>query len=118
MHQYFIPNFFLQNFAVVNENITFSLHDGDIWKHLLHRKCVNLYEHGNNILFTSAFKMAEIYRFIQICLHGTSKKSIVFLPLLFSGQSINQSIHINIFFARRMFREMRYRPYCFVIHRR
>ena len=79
----------------------------------------HLYEHDTDILFTSAFKMAEFYRFIQICLHGTSKKSIVFSQLLFSGgQSINQSIHMNILFALRMFREMRYRPYCFVIHRR
>ena len=78
----------------------------------------HLCEHDTDILFTSAFKMAELYRFIQICLHVTSKKSIVFSPLLFSeGQSINQSIHMNIFFALRMFREMRYRPYCFVNHR-
>ena len=67
----------------------------------------HLCEHDTDILFTSAFKMAELYRFIQICLHGTSKKSIVFSPLLFSGgQSINQSIHMNIFFALRMFREI------------
>ena len=79
----------------------------------------HLCEHDTDILFTSAFKLAELYRFIQICLHGTSKKSIVFSPLLFSGvQSINESIHMNIFFALRMFREMRYRPYCFAIHRR
>ena len=45
----------------------------------------HLYEHDTNILFTSAFKMAELYRSIQICPHGTSKKSIVFSPLLFSG---------------------------------
>ena len=76
----------------------------------------HLREHDTDILFTSAFKMAKLYRFIQICLHGTSKKSIVFPSLLFSGgQSINQSIHMNIFFALSMFREMRYRPYCFVI---
>ena len=79
----------------------------------------HLCEHDTDILFTSAFKMAELYRFIQICPHGTSKKSIVFSPLLFSGgQSINQPIHMNIFFALRMFREMQYRPYCFVIHHR
>ena len=77
----------------------------------------HLCEHGTDILFTSAFRMVELFRFIQICLHGTNKKSIVFSPLLFSGvQSINQSIHMNIFFALRMFREMRYRPYCCVIH--
>ena len=34
--------FYLQIFLfVVNENITFSLHDGEIWKHLLRRKYVN-----------------------------------------------------------------------------
>ena len=71
--------------SVVNENITISLHDGEIW---------HMCEHDTDILYTSAFKMAELYRFIQICLHGTSKKSIDFSPLLFSGgQSINQSIH-------------------------
>ena len=79
----------------------------------------HLCEHDTDILFTSAFKMAELYRFIQICPHVTSKKSIVFSPLLFlGGQSINQSIHMNIFFALRMFWELRYRPYCFVIHHR
>ena len=79
----------------------------------------HLCEHDTDILFTSAFKMTELYRFVQIYLHGTSKKSIVFSPLLFSGgHSINQSIHVNIFFALRMFREMRYRPYYFVIHHR
>ena len=79
----------------------------------------HLCEHDTDILFTSAFKMAELYRFIQIFLHGTSKKSIVFSPLLLSGgKSINQSIHMNIFFDLRMFREMRYRPYCFVIDHR
>ena len=67
----------------------------------------HLCEHDTDILFTSAFKMVELYRFIQICSHVTSKKSIVFSPLLFSGgQSINQSIHMNIFFALRMFREI------------
>ena len=35
---YFILQFVL---FVVNENITFSLHDGEIWKHLLRRKYVN-----------------------------------------------------------------------------
>ena len=61
---------------------------------------MQLCEHDTDILFTSAFKVAELYRFIQICLHGTSKKSIIFSPLLFSGgQSINQSIHMNTFFA-------------------
>ena len=55
----------------------------------------HLCEHDNDILFTSAFEMVEFYRFIQICLHGTSKKSIVFSPLQFSGQSINQSIHMD-----------------------
>ena len=75
MHQYFIPNFFF-TFFFVNENITFSLHDGKIWKHLLHRLLIwHLCEHDIDILFTSAFKMAESYRFIQICLHGTSKKA-------------------------------------------
>ena len=35
------PNFILQMFLfVVNENITFSLHDGGIWKYLLHWKYV------------------------------------------------------------------------------
>ena len=79
----------------------------------------HLCEHDTDILFTSAFKMAELYRFIQICLQRTCKENIVFSPLLCSGgQSINQSIHMMIFFALRMFREMRYRPYCFVIHHR
>ena len=59
----------------------------------------HLCEHDTDILFTSAFKMAELYRFIQICLHETSKKSIVFSPLFSGGQSINQSIHMNTFFA-------------------
>ena len=45
----------------------------------------HLCEHDADILFTSAFKMAELYRFIQICLQGTSKNGIVFSPLLFSG---------------------------------
>ena len=37
-----IDHFILQILLfVVNENITFSLHDGEIWKHLLHRKYVN-----------------------------------------------------------------------------
>ena len=46
----------------------------------------HLCEHDTDILFTSAF--------IQVCLHGTWKKSRVFSPLLISGgQSINQSIH-------------------------
>ena len=67
----------------------------------------HLCEHDTDILFTSAFKMAELYRFIQIC-----------FPTASGGQSINQSVHMNIFFALRMFREMRYRPYCFVIHHR
>ena len=44
----------------------------------------HLCEHDSNILFTSAFKMAELYRFIQIFPHVTNKKSIVFSPLLFS----------------------------------
>ena len=80
---------------------------------------MHLGEHDTDILFTSAFKMAELYRFILICLHWTSKKSLVFKPLLFSGgQSINQSMPMNIFFARRVFREMRYGPSCFVIHHR
>ena len=58
----------------------------------------HLCEHEFDILFTSAFKMAEDYRFIQICLRGTRKNSIVLSPLLFSGgQSINQSMHMNIF---------------------
>ena len=79
----------------------------------------HLCEHDNDILFTFAYKMAEFYRFIQIYLHGSSKKSIVSSPLLFSGgQSINQSIHMNIFCALRVFREMRYWPYCIVIHHR
>ena len=39
-YQDFISNSFLQFSFVVNDNITFSLH-GEIWKHLLHRKCVN-----------------------------------------------------------------------------
>ena len=56
----------------------------------------------------------DLHRFVFM---GLAKKSIVFSSLLFSGgQVINQSIHMNIFFAQRMFREMRYRPYCFVIH--
>ena len=75
----------------------------------------HLCEHDTDILFTSTFKMAELYRFVIM---GLAKKSIVFSSLLFSGQSINQSIHMNIFFALRMFREMGYRPYCFVIHHR
>ena len=55
----------------------------------------HLCKHDTDILFTSAFKMAELYRFIQICLHGTNKKSIIFSQLLYSGgQSINQSIYI------------------------
>ena len=37
-----IDHFILQILLfVVNENITFSLHDGQIWKHLLRRKYVN-----------------------------------------------------------------------------
>ena len=52
-------------------------------------------------------------------MNTTSTFCFVFSPLLFSGgQSINQSIHMNIFFALRMFRKRRYRPYCFVIHHR
>ena len=45
----------------------------------------HLCEHDTDILFTAAFKMAELYRFIQICPHGTSKKSIVIghIALLF-----------------------------------
>ena len=78
----------------------------------------HLCEHDTNILFISAFKMAELYRFIQICPHVTSKKSIVFSSLLFSGRSINQPILMNIFFALRIFRKMQYRPYCFVTHHR
>ena len=35
----------------------------------------HLCEHDTDILFTSAFKIAKLYRFIQICLHGTSKKT-------------------------------------------
>ena len=38
----------------------------------------HLCEHDSNIFFTSAFKMAELYRFIQICPHVTGKKIIVF----------------------------------------
>ena len=50
----------------------------------------HLCKHDTDILFTFCL----LYRSIQICLHGTSKKNIVFSPLLFSGgQSINQSIH-------------------------
>ena len=42
MHQYFIPKlFFTKLIFVVNENITFYLHNGEIWKYLLDRKCVN-----------------------------------------------------------------------------
>ena len=59
-----------------------------------------LCEHDTDILITSAFKMAELYRFIPICLHETSKKSIVFSPLLFSGdQSINQSLIFYTYLA-------------------
>ena len=37
-----IDHFILQILLfVVNENITFSLHDGEIWKRLLRRKYVN-----------------------------------------------------------------------------
>ena len=76
----------------------------------------NSCERDTDILFTSAFKMAELYRFILICPHGTSKKKHSFLTAsIFRGQSINQPIHMNIFFALRMFCEMRYGPYCFVI---
>ena len=41
---YFISKLYFTIFLfviVVNENITFSLHDGEIWKHLLRRKYVN-----------------------------------------------------------------------------
>ena len=53
----------------------------------------------------------ELYIFVFM---GLAKKRIVF-SLLSGGHSINQSIHMNIFFALRMFREMQYGPYCFVI---
>ena len=84
-YTYFIPKFY---FTIIL-----------LWRKILPFLCMmvlirHLCEHDTNILFTSAFKMAGLYRFIQICLHGTSKTSIVFSPLLFSGgQSINQSIH-------------------------
>ena len=42
-----------------------------------------LCEHDTDILFTFCIQNGRIYRFIQICLHGTSKNSIVFSPLLF-----------------------------------
>ena len=83
-YTYFIPKFYFTIFLVVNENITISLHDGEIW---------HMCEHDTDILYTSAFKMAELYRFIQICLHGTSKKSIDFSPLLFSGGQSIKSIN-------------------------
>ena len=66
----------------------------------------HLCEHDTNILFTSTFKVAEFYRFVFMGI-AKKQKSIVFSPLLFSGaRSIKQSIHMNIFFALRMFREM------------
>ena len=42
-HIVFYLQILFYNFClfVVNENITFSLHDGEIWKHLLRRKYVN-----------------------------------------------------------------------------
>ena len=68
------------------------------------------------ILFTSAFKMAELYRFIQICPHVTSKKNHSFLTASIFSRSIkNQPILLNIFFALRTFRKMQYRPYCFCL---
>ena len=112
---YFIAKYYFTIFLfVVNENITFSLHDGEIWKHLLPR---NVWIRHLCLLLHSKWQnFTDLYRFVFM---GLAKKSIVFSPLLFSGgQSINQSIHMNIFFALRMFREMRYRPYCFVIHHR
>ena len=68
MHQYLSPNFFLQNcfVVVVDEDITFSLHGGEIWKRLLQRELIrHLCEHDNDILFTSAFiqngRILQIY---------------------------------------------------------
>ena len=71
----------------------------------------HLCEHDSNILFTSAFKMAELYRFIQICPHVTSKKNHSFLFSV-DRSKINLYLYyiMNIFFALRIFRKMQYRP--------
>ena len=54
----------------------------------------HLREHDVDILFTSAFKMAEFYRSIQICLHGTSKKAYFSHRFYFlEDNQFNQSIH-------------------------
>ena len=76
----------------------------------------HLCEYDTDILFTSAFKTGRTLQIYTDLSMGLAKKSIISSSLLFSGQSINQSIHMNIFFALRMFCEMRYRPYCLVIH--
>ena len=67
----------------------------------------HLSEHDSNILFTSAFKMAELYRFIQICPHVTSKKKHSFLFSV-DRSKINLYLYyiMNIFFALRIFRKM------------
>ena len=66
-----IDHFILQIFLfVVKENITFSLHDGEILEAFIAPENMlirHLCEHDTNILFTSAFRMTELYRFIQIC---------------------------------------------------
>ena len=90
------------------------------FSHLLRRKYVKLCI-CVNMTPTFVYFCIQNGRTLQIytdfVLMGLAKKSIVFSPFLFSGsQSINQ--RMNIFFALRMFREMRYRPYCFVIHHR
>ena len=58
----------------------------------------NLCEHDTDILFISAFKMAELYRFIQICPHGTSKKKHSFLTA-FIFQEVNQLINLYIWIS-------------------
>ena len=95
-YTYFIPKFYFTFFLLWTKILPFlcvMVKFGSIY-YTVSVLTRHLCEHDTDILFTSAFKMSELYRFIQICIHGISKKSRVFLPLLFSGdQSINQSIH-------------------------
>ena len=55
-----IDHFILQILLfVVNEDITFSLHDGEIWKHLLRRKYVNY-----------AFVWTWLQHFVYFCIQN------------------------------------------------
>ena len=61
MHQYFIPNCFYTKCGSI-------YYTGSV---LIRQLC----EDDTDILFTSPLKMTEFYRFIQVCLNGTSKET-------------------------------------------